>query len=300
MKNLYLIIFLIPFLACKKSERQNTSNLQIKTFTYQESKAPIFFQELVSNHYKDFNAIDNSDFEDFCSKNNISTDDNLTSKKFYTLKILHELFTSKNASNGSKGEILNIPYFWHWVTPNPRHEIIDLKTNQKLVNIKPPKEFSKYKSKADIDRTPYLFLSELLNEQSLYSMKHSGDFSTFGWCSEREMAFVCLLNTMNYSGKVITSDNHSWSEFIVPMKNKNNQTINYKVKIDNTFDSIEWSVISKNQIIAWDKQVFQGQGNWYNKKALSQIEKQNVTTISVSPISAKYIEEKVVSYLKER
>jgi hypothetical protein len=31
-------------------------------------------------------------------------------KKFYTLQIIHKLFTSKSAKNGSRGEILNIPY----------------------------------------------------------------------------------------------------------------------------------------------------------------------------------------------
>jgi len=108
--------------------------------------------------------IDNSNYETFCSDNKIPAEDTIIKQQFYTFEILHKLFTSKNASNGSHGEILNIPYFWHWINPNPRYEITLLSTNQKLNTIKSPAAFSKYKSYADIDRTPYLFLSELLSE----------------------------------------------------------------------------------------------------------------------------------------
>jgi hypothetical protein len=298
MKKIYFLLFLVPFLACKKFIGDNKPNSEFKTFKYSEMKMPKFFESLVMNHYATFKSVDSSDYNTLFLENNLQTDSTNT-KKFYTLKILHKLFTSKNASNGSKGEILNIPYFWHWVNPNPRYDIVSLKTNQKLNTIPSPKEFSKYKSYADIDRTPYLFLSELLSEKPLYHSDKIGDFSSFGWCSEREMAFVCLLNTLNYKGKVITNNNHSWSEFIIPMKTKTNQIQNFKVRIDNTFDEIEWKILSNKEITTWENQDFKGQGNWYNKKALSDIEKQKVINHLVAIQSMEHIDEKVVDYLKD-
>lgn len=298
MKYYYLLFILIPLLACTKTRNKTHSDFQPKIFSYKSTNMPDFFKRLVENHYRDFHAVDGSDYDKFCSSAKISNSDSLTAKKFYSLKILHQLFTSTSASNGSKGEILNIPYFWHWVNPNPRYEIISLKTNQKLNKLKPPKEFSKYLSKADIDRTPYLFLSEMISDEPLYSSVSCGKFSTFGWCSEREMAFVCLLNTMEFTGKVITEGNHSWSEFIVPISN-NTKIANYKFKVDNTFDSFEWEEISKEEIIIWKNQSFQGQGNWYNQKALSLTEQKNVSLINVSSIASKNIEEKVVAFLKD-
>lgn len=299
MKILYFSILIIPFLACNKFSSKNKSDFQPKEFSYTEMKMPVFFESLVTNHLKDFYSIDHSDYDSLFSENEISEKDSLNNKTFYTIKILHKLFTSKNATNGSKGEILNIPYFWHWINPNPRHEIVSLKTNQKLNQIKPPKEFAKYKSYADIDRTPNLFLSELVSKKELYHTATEGDFSTFGWCSEREMAFVCLLNTLGYKGKVITYNNHSWSEFIVSMKNKNNQTINFKVIVDNTFDNLEWNEISNNEILVWEKQTFKGQGNWYNEKAHSETEKQKTRNNTVETEASKRIEKSVVTYLKK-
>lgn len=300
MKKVYLLLFIIPFLACKDISDTHKSGVQPQSYSYVELKTPFFFERLVSNHRNDFHAVDTPHFEKIFSENKLHLSDSTNVKKFYTLKILHLLFTSKSASNGSKGEILNIPYFWHWITPNPRYEIQSLKTNQKLNKIQPPKEFSKYKSYADIDRTPYLFISELLSEKPLYHTTSNGNFSTFGWCSEREMAFVCLLNSMEYKGKVITNDNHSWSEFIISMKTENNQTSTFKVKIDNTFDGFEWSPITKNDISNWEKQSFQGQGNWYNLKALSETEKQKVQNLTVPISASNKIEESVVHYLKSK
>lgn len=278
---------------------ENNSDFQPATFTYPQMKAPVFFENLVKNHYKDFASVDSSDFEKAFSQNNIDEDDSANVTKFYTLKILHQLFTSKNASNGSKGEILNIPYFWHWTNPNPRYEIDYIKANRKLNTVLPPKEFSKYKSFADVDRTPFLFLSDLLSEKPNYFTPSCGSFYTFGWCSEREMAYVCLLSTLGHQGNVITNGNHSWSEFIISLKNKNNGTVNFKVTVDNTFDEIAWESISGNEVAAWRKQTGAGLGKWYNQKAHSDTEKQKVSDFTVSAEAMKNIEESIVSYLKK-
>lgn len=300
MKNLYLILLIIPFLACKEAKKENLIRFQPKTCSYKEMKAPLFFETLVVNHSKDFHSIDSTDLKSIFSENNLSETDSINLKKFYTFKILHKLFTSKGAKNGSRGEILNIPYFWHWITPNPRYEIVNIKTNQKLNEVKAPKEFAKYKSYADIDRTPYLFLSELLSSKPLYSTANCGTFSTFGWCSEREMAFVCLLNTIGYEGKVITDNNHSWSEFIVQMSTEKKEKQYFLVRVDNTFDDLEWNTISEKEIQTWRKRRFEGQGNWYNQKANSEMEKQKTTNFIVSLETMKSIEEKLVYYLSQQ
>lgn len=299
MKILFLTFLIIPFLACKKNSFESKSDFEPKEFSYTEMKIPDFFGSLVTNHWKDFNAIDHSDYDALFSENEISEENFLNNKTFYTFKILHELFTSKNASNGSKGEILNIPYFWHWINPNPRYEIKSLLTNKNLNQVKPPKEFANYKSYADIDRTPYLFLSELVIEKELYHTATEGYFSTFGWCSEREMAFICLLNTLGYEGKVITNNNHSWSEFIVSLRKENNQLINFKVTVDNTFDNLEWNKISNNEISVWRRQSFNGQANWYNEKAHSETEKQKTINCTVGTEASKRIEKSIIVYLKK-
>ena len=301
MKNTYFFFFLfiIPILACNKLIDENKSDFQPQSFNYPEMKAPLFFESLVKNHFKDFAHIDSSDFEDMFSENNIIEDDSMNVNKFYTFKILHQLFTSKNASNGSKGEILNVPYFWHWTNPNPRYEIDYVKTNQKLNAVSPSKEFSKYKSFADVDRTPFLFLSDLLSEKPNYFTPSCGKFYTFGWCSEREMAYVCLLSTLGFEGNVITNGNHSWSEFIVSLKSKNNENINFKVTVDNTFDKIDWKSITKDEIVLWKKQTGVGLGKWYNQKAHSDTEKKKTSDLIVSAEAAKNIEESVIKYLKK-
>lgn len=298
MKRLILILtFSFILLGCKQTNGQSGKSGSVKSFAYAPMTIPDFFRKLADNHYKDFASIDNSDFKDFCSANGLAETDTVNQKKFYTIKMLHELFTSKTASNGSKGNILNIPYYWHWTTPNPRHQITSLQTNQLLNAVTPPKGFAKYKSYADIDRTPYLFLSELVSGKPLYSSPY-GEFSTFGWCSEREMAFTCLMESLGFKGQVITSGNHSWSEFIIPFT-KNGTTSQYKFKVDNTFDIIEWQSITANEIKAWSTQKFPGQGNWYNEKAHSVTEKQKVTAFMVSATAMGSIEQKVVDYIKK-
>jgi len=111
------------------------------------------------------------------------------------------------------------------------------------------------------------------------------------------MAFVCLLKTLNFKGKVITDSNHSWSEYLVPITIKN-KIFDYKVTVDNTFDSVAWAPISIKEIVNWEKQTFKGQGNWYNEKANSEVEKQKINRLVVSVKSMENIEQSVVNYLK--
>lgn len=294
----------LPFLGCilllvfcKNQIGQNETDFHPKTFGYNRTAVPLFFKELIQNHRNDFQAVDSSSFKDAARKHSIKEADSVNVTTFYTFHILHKLFTSHSASNYSRGDLLNIPYFWHWTTPNPRYGIIDLETNRKLIEKTPPKEFSKYKSFADIDRTPYLFLSDLVSEKPKYNTPECGNFNTFGWCSEREMAFVSLLSTMGYEGKVITRGNHSWSEFIVPLRNNQNSTNFFKVTIDNTFDKMELESIPANRIPAWRNQKNDGLGDWYNQKAHTETELKPIRNLQITSTAAQDIENKVVAYL---
>ena len=295
-----LFISLLSFISCRNQANESLTDFQPRLFPYQQTTAPLFFNELIQHHKKDFHAVAPSDFDAFVTQNNIKEDDSVNIHTYYTFKILHQLFTSTSASNYSRGAILNIPYFWHWTTPNPRHGIIDLDTNRKLTETASPKEFSKYQSFADIDRTPYLFLSDLVRATPKYNTPECGNFNTFGWCSEREMAFVALLSTLGYEGKVITNGNHSWSEFIVPFTDKQHIQKQYKITTDNTFDKFQLQSITANEITAWRTKKSPGLGTWYNEKSHDVTELHKIKNLTIPFGTAGDIEKKVVTYLNKQ
>ncbi len=186
---------------------QNLSSEQ-KPHTYQSQSIPNFFMRLVTNHKYKFYKRDSLSYLDFCEQNDLNTKDTSNFEKYYTLSILHQLFTSKTARNGSRGEILNIPYFWHWVNPNPRYKIYATENKRLIKDLKPSNDFGRYKSRADIDRTPFLYWTDLFTAKPQYYAAGCDTFSTFGWCSEREMACVCLMDILNFEGKIVAEGNH--------------------------------------------------------------------------------------------
>ncbi len=302
-----LLIIIVTFFSCGQNnasigenngENRISQSLNAKIHHYDSLTIPQFFLKLADNHSKDFMQIDKEEFTDFCASNELNADDTTNIKKFFTLKIIHALFTSENASNGSRGKILNIPYFWHWCIPNPRHSIRLAENNKLLKDMKPPAEFSKYNSFADIDRTPYLFISELCMENQKYYTPECDSFATFGWCSEREMAFVCLMELIGYEGKVIVSGNHSWSEFIVGMFEKTGKRHDFIVKVDNTFDNVKWDGTA--DIPSWKAWKSASKtALWYDQKAHAQSERDKTKHFMVSPITMGRIEQAVVKYLNE-
>lgn len=273
----------------------------VQVYEYDSLSIPSFFEKLIVNHQNDFSKINKDEFVSFCEQYDVNPLDSLNSKKFYTIKILHDLFTSQTASNGSKGEILNIPYMWHWVSPNPRHEIAFKESKVLIKDTKAPKDFSKYASYTDIDRTPYLFLTDLMAESPKYYTDSFGEFSTFGWCSEREMAFVCLLEMMGFDGKVMAEGNHSWSEFLITMNLNDYNSANFMVKVDNTFDTINWETIENNKINEWRKNFENAsQARWYNQQAHLQSVQLRLRNYVVPNSSMERIENEVVKYLKNK
>lgn len=257
--------------------------------SYQELTIPLFFKSLVSNHIQDFAKLDSENYNSVCSQFELGPDDpgNLTT--FYTLDVLHKLFTAKTCSDGSRGDILNIPYLWHWINPNPRHEIYFTENGKLLTSVRHPRGFEKYSTYADIDRTPYVFLTDLLAPAPRYYSAACDTFSTFGWCSEREMAFVSLTTMMGFSANVIAPGNHSWSELNVKMALKSGGTRNLQVTIDNTFDGFTWAEPNPGD-----------RNSQYNRNAHSGSMLNNLGAFVVSTAASNRIEVEVAGYLENK
>jgi hypothetical protein len=303
---------------CINSESQNTAaktnndpdtskSVTIKPDVYGEPDVPVFFKELVANHQDHFHQIRPKPYRSLCAQYKLKEADSGNQRIFYTVKILHKLFTAKTANDYSTGPILTIPYIWHWRKPNPRSSIRLAKSGTPLSKIDPPQKFDQYPSYAKIDRTPDLYFKDLCTRKPKYMapahVNKCDTFRTFGWCSERAMAFVCLMDMMGFKGKVIAQPPHSWSEFLVPMENKSGDKILFKVKVDNTYDIVEWERVSSKKSVfsRWSRLEEQAKrGEWYNRKAHSEAIQRTLRQTRVPMSVTSMIETKVISYLRDK
>ena len=310
MKKIIWVFIILSLLSCKQSpspKTDNNSKIQSKlkyhvvTYNYESASIPIIISKLYSNHIKDFMIIDSIEFFSFCSKYTINPKDTSNINKYFTIKILHDIFTCFSATNCSSGEIINIPYFWHVIKPNPRYEIQSTENGKLLKDIKPPKEFSKFKTFADIDRTPVIFLTDMFETKQKYYTSTCDTFSTFGWCSEREMAFGCITDLLNYKVKIVGKGNHCWTEFIISLNTIDNKTKSFNVKIDNTFNEFEWEESNNINIVKWDQYI----GNipdakWYNREIHSQENKKRLNNFIVSQQAINRIEKNIIKYINKK
>jgi hypothetical protein len=131
MKYPVLILLSLIFfcLSCDQPNRkEGIYNLRIVKkpvvlHNYKETGIPQFLQTFVANHLNSFMQLDSAGFSLFCKTNELNPNDTQNTRQYFTIDIVHKLFTSRTAQNGSVGGILPIPYYWHWVTPNPRYDI---------------------------------------------------------------------------------------------------------------------------------------------------------------------------------
>ena len=222
----------------------------------------------------------------------IKSDENICELLFY-----HLLFTSSDAIDCNKGGILEIPYFWHWCDPNPRYELVYIPESKKLNKVPPPKGYTKYKSYADIDRTPAIYLKNLFEEKPLFHHPVCGDMFTFGWCSEREMAFNSILKLIGYECKIKQEGIHVWSEIFIKLKKDKTKYENYVIKVDNTFNGFEINEMHETKE-EWKRDFGSGtQVIWYNTKSHSAKEIQMVKRIEISETADKRIQKKVKNWL---
>ena len=301
------IIFFCLSCTCNPSTQSNPlDNTKIAkrpfvSHDYNETTIPEFFRSFIVNHLPNFKVSDSFSFHHFCFANQLDPKDSQNIKQFFTLEIVHRLLTSKNPTNGSVGDIIKIPYYWHWVNPNPRHDIYQLRNNIRLNEVRTLSVYPNYHSFADIDRTPYLFLSDLFSNYPKYRSSLCDSFSTFGWCSEREMSFIYIMEMFGFEGKVIAENNHSWSILRVPMIDISKKHKMFKVKVDNTYDKITWSDLTQEDNLLWGQ--YYGNAplaNWYNSQAHSQREKSRLGMFRISSSAIKHIEESTIKYLQKQ
>ncbi|MFC1855735.1 hypothetical protein ACFL2A_04275 [Thermodesulfobacteriota bacterium] len=250
-----------------------------------------FFSALYKSSKTDFIADYKDDYVDFCKKYNVDHDNLENQEEYFKLLFFHKVLTGTNSYDCAKGGMLDIPYMWHWITPNPRHKIIDNLTGKPLIDKRPPKAFANYKSHADIDRTPSIYLLDLVSEDAKYRHPDCGEFYTFGWCSEREMTFSLLMSLYGYKSKIIQEAIHVTSDFWVEFLDKSKKAITLIAKVDNTYDLINWKREKKLAFDSWYNDTGKiKMEKWYNKKARSTKEKERVRGILVTEKAAARIE----------
>lgn len=188
--------------------------------------------------------------QEICRRMELSPDDSSNQARILQALFLHRLLTTSAPADGTRGGILESVYFWHWVTPNPRHQIRRLPDSALLAKCKPHPQHAMYRSWADMDRTPDLFLADLVSDSPRYFHPDFGSFFTFGWCSEREMAFSLLLIRMGYVAKIKFQGNHVWTEVLISGKGRDGSTKSGILRIDNTFGEIGAQPLDK-PMAAW-------------------------------------------------
>ena len=308
MKTSLILLISFCLLACQENLSQNhqaaeSAESESIRNAFQPSDSLLtlsaFFSELFTHYYPTLQQKHAAAFKRLCESYKLSPDAEGNERKFYEIQFFHDLFTCNSASNGAVGGILQIPYLWHWVTPNPRHQIKYLPSGELLKDIRPPKAFARYNSTADIDRTPALFLKDLATDEPQYTHPACGEFYTFGWCSEREMAFVQLMATYGYTGKVVPAGNHSWSAYLVRMEATDGQSVQMQVSVDNTFDRVDWEPLPKVSKAGWLKDFEAGRlPEWYNRKAHAAAEAAQIREITISQKAMLRIAGQVEEYVR--
>jgi hypothetical protein len=136
---------------------------------------------------------------------------------------------------------------------------------------------------ADIDRIPALYLGDLVSEKPGYLHPDCGTFFTFGWCSEREMAFTALFTAWGYPAKIWQSGIHTYSVVWCEFRTTSGSTVNLAAEVDTTFDSVTWREVPQGtQPDRWLEETGSGaQIDWYNRKARSQEQIDALQTIQV-------------------
>ena len=115
------------------------------------------------------------------------------------------------------------------------------------------------------------------------------------------MAFVSLMTLLGYEGKVAAHGGHSWTELVMTMNLEKGRKAYFKVSIDNTFDKINWSLFSENDIKKWETELGDSKTKrWYNDKALSAKEQNRIANFQISPSVMHKLEQEFVSFLNRK
>jgi hypothetical protein len=260
---------------------------------------PDFLRRLVDENLEVHAAVRDGEYARFCGDLGLDPAARENRRPFATLFFLHDLLTNDGVRNGSRGGILREPYFWHWVEDNPRHGIVRLATGRPLTEESPPELFGRYQSFADVDRVPSLFLRDLVSVEPLYTHPACGEFRTFGWCSEKEMAFCLVTGLLGLPGVIVQEGNHVRSVYLVRGVRADGGRRHVVIEVDNTYDLVTWRPLRADEAPAgWlDRIPDVGMSRWYNEQARDPAEIRRVREIEVAPAAAARIHRLVTDWL---
>ncbi len=264
-----------------------------------QTSIPEYFQGLYVNHLSEYKKSKNKEYKRFCEEFNLYYENQQNQKNYFQILFIHDLFTGSFCIDFTSGGVLKIPYVFHWKQPNPRHSITMLSRKQLLSEVVPPDEFKRYKTFADIDRVPSLYIGDLFSIEPRYYHPKCGKFYTFGWCSEHEMAYNAILTILGYSCKIKQKGIHTWSEVWLPFIKTNSKACYLSAMIDNSVDIVKWEAIPKQiKKGTWLNDYGAGtQINWYNKIARSDSQLNKIRAMTVTQKQTKWIEKSVIKWL---
>ena len=205
----------------------------------------------------------------------------------YKLAFMHMLLTSNYAWDNDDFGGFKIPYFWNFTSSNPRDSILMISKGRRLKYLPPPAG-APSRSMATLERVPPIFWGDFLTDEPMYQWIDSSRFYTFGWCSEKEMAYKSWMALSGLSGTIAFRGNHVWMEVEV----KGLPGLFFY--IDNTFNRFEIKLINeKTPIDPKDHYL-----TWYNQNGSDKAILAKLKAMTVSPKRAKAIEQQIVSFFK--
>lgn len=266
-----------------------------------DQSVPEFFRQLFADIRSDYASVRASEYAHFCASQGLDQSSAVNEETYLRIRFFHDLLTCTNARDCTRGGILEIPYFWHWIDPNPRHSILLLPDSLLLSDLPPPQPYEQYQTYADVDRVPALYLGDLVSSTPKYAHPACGSFFTFGWCSEREMSFVAMTSLLGHVGKIRQSGIHTYSELWCEFESSTGNVLVLSARVDNTFDSVQWqSLLPGTSQDSWLRDVGAGtQITWYNRKARSQSQSDALRTTKVTSEARERILGQVSARLRE-
>jgi hypothetical protein len=259
-----------------------------------------FFRQLVEENQEAYAARRVEAYRILCDRHDLDPEDRENQKRFRTLSFLHQLLTCRAPVDCNRSGVLEIPYMWHWIEPNPRHAIRRMASGMPLVDEPPPAPFGRYRSFADVDRVPSVYLADLVTAQPQYEHPECGPMFTFGWCSEREMAFCLLAGLFGHEGWVWQSGNHVWSVFPVQWQTRTGTQKELLLEFDNTYDIFGGQELPPGKSFqAWRQEnELTREQRWYNARVRDPQEVERVRRLRVSAEAQRRIRSQVGAALQ--
>ena len=213
------------------------------------------------------------------------SDDEAVNTKVRKLVFMHLLLTSNYAWNNDAFGGFRIPYFWNFTAANPRDSILLISNGKKLKQLAPPAG-SSFHTMATLERVPVIFWGDFMTDEPKYEWIDSSTFYTFGWCSEREMAFKAWMGISGMAGNIAFKGNHVWMEIEVA------GVPDVFFYIDNTFNRFEIKPVSqKTHIDPKDHYL-----TWYNQNGADKNIQKKLSAMTISSKRADDLLRQIISF----